>query len=159
MEELGKNQDNNSSHDDNESSIHLSNNPSFHSKIKHIQMRYHFIQSILEDGHLNLEKIHTSHNPADMLTKGVTREKFARSKKVHSPADTTTVELLRLVSKWEIVGCGAWLSSWFRGPCFQPCLYPMKTLHPISMYTLPRGGVQSGGTPYVGSKLPCKCIL
>jgi hypothetical protein len=30
---------------------------------------------------------------------------------------------------------------------FQPCLYPMKTLHPISMYTLPHGGVQRGGTP------------
>jgi hypothetical protein len=26
--------------------------------------------------------------------------------------------------------------------CFQPCLYPMKYLHPRSMYTLPRGGVQ-----------------
>jgi hypothetical protein len=34
-------------------------------------------------------------------------EKFARSKKVQSPAYTTMVELLRLVSKWEIVGCGA----------------------------------------------------
>jgi hypothetical protein len=34
-------------------------------------------------------------------------EKFARSKKVQSPAYTTTVELLRSVSKWEIVGCGA----------------------------------------------------
>jgi hypothetical protein len=50
---------------------------------------------------------------------------------------------------------------------FQPCLYPMKTLHPRSMYTLPHGGVQRGGTPSVrGSgakppkeKLPCKCIL
>jgi hypothetical protein len=31
--------------------------------------------------------------------------------------------------------------------CFQPCLYPMKYLHPRSMYTLPRGGVQRGGTP------------
>ena len=35
---------------------------------------------------------------------------------------------------------------------FQPCLYPMKYLHPISMYTLPRGGVQRGGTPSVGSR-------
>jgi hypothetical protein len=35
--------------------------------------------------------------------------------------------------------------------CFQPCLYPMKYLHPRSMYTLPRGGVQRGGTPSVGS--------
>jgi hypothetical protein len=91
---------------DSESAIHIAKNSSFHSKTKHIQLRYHFIQSILEDGHLNLEKIHTSHNPADILTKGVTREKFARSKKVHSPADTTTMELLRPVSKWEIVGCG-----------------------------------------------------
>jgi hypothetical protein len=31
--------------------------------------------------------------------------------------------------------------------CFQLCLYPMKYLHPRSMYTLPRGGVQRGGTP------------
>jgi hypothetical protein len=30
---------------------------------------------------------------------------------------------------------------------FQPCLHPMKYLHPRSMYTLPRGGVQRGGTP------------
>jgi hypothetical protein len=27
---------------------------------------------------------------------------------------------------------------------FQSCLYPMKYLHPKSMYTLPRGGVQRG---------------
>jgi hypothetical protein len=62
---------------------------------------------------------------------------------------------------------------------FQPCLYPMKYLHPRSIYTLPRGGVQRGGTPSAGSggsggkrapsggsgaktskqKLPCKSIL
>ena len=33
---------------------------------------------------------------------------------------------------------------------FQPCLYPMNYLHPRSMYTLPRGGVQRGGTPSAG---------
>jgi hypothetical protein len=51
---------------------------------------------------------------------------------------------------------------------FQPCLCPMKYLHPISMYTLPHGGVQRGGYP-PGSgvwgqrppkkKFPCKSIL
>jgi hypothetical protein len=35
---------------------------------------------------------------------------------------------------------------------FQPCLYPMKYLHPRRMYTLPRGGVQRGGTPSAGSE-------
>ena len=37
---------------------------------------------------------------------------------------------------------------------FQLCLYPMKYLHPRSMYTLPRGGVQRGGTPLAGSGEP-----
>jgi hypothetical protein len=34
-------------------------------------------------------------------------EKFAKSKKVQNSAYTTMVELLRSVSKREIVGCGA----------------------------------------------------
>jgi hypothetical protein len=35
---------------------------------------------------------------------------------------------------------------------FQPCLCPMKYLHPKIKYTLPRGGVQRGGTPSAGSE-------
>jgi hypothetical protein len=77
MEELGKKKDNSRLYCDSESAIHLENNSAFHSKTKHIQLRYHFIRSVLEDGHLKLEKIHTSQNPADMLTKGVTREKLS----------------------------------------------------------------------------------
>ena len=30
-------------------------------------------------------------------------------------------------------------------------LHPMEYLHPRSMYTLPRGGVQRGGTPFARS--------
>jgi hypothetical protein len=77
IEELGKKQENNILYCDSESAIHLANNSSFHSKTKNIQLRYHFIRSTLEDGHLKLEKIHTSQNPANMLTKGVTREKLS----------------------------------------------------------------------------------
>ena len=33
---------------------------------------------------------------------------------------------------------------------FHPCLYPMKYLHLGSIYTLPRRGVQRGGTPSAG---------
>jgi hypothetical protein len=36
--------------------------------------------------------------------------------------------------------------------CSHPCLYPMKYLHPRSMYTLPRGEVLRGGIPSVGSR-------
>jgi hypothetical protein len=77
MEELGKKQENNRLYCDSESVIHLAKNSSFHSKTKNIQLRYHFIRSTLEYGHLKLEKIHTSQNPTDMLTKGVTREKLS----------------------------------------------------------------------------------
>ena len=34
-------------------------------------------ESAMEDGKLKMEKIHTSQNPTDMLTKGVTREKLS----------------------------------------------------------------------------------
>jgi hypothetical protein len=77
MEELGKKQENNRLYYDSQSVIHLAKNSTFHSNNKHIQLRYHFIRTVLEDGHLKLEKIHSSQNPADMLTKGVTREKLS----------------------------------------------------------------------------------
>jgi hypothetical protein len=76
LDELGKKQELGRLYSDSQSAIHLAKNSAFHSKTKHIQLKYHFIRSVLEDGQLKLEKIHTSQNPADMLTKVVTREKL-----------------------------------------------------------------------------------
>ena len=76
MGELGKEDDKGTLYSDSQSAIHLAKNSTFHSRTKHIQLKYHFIRSVLEDGELKLEKIHTSQNPADMLTKVVTREKL-----------------------------------------------------------------------------------
>ena len=76
MGELGKKHDMGTLYSDSQSAIHLAKNLAFHSKTKHIQLKYHFIRSVLEDGQLKLEKIHTSQNPADMLTKFVTMEKL-----------------------------------------------------------------------------------
>ena len=76
MGELGKKNDMGTLYSDSQSAIHLANNSTFHSRTKHIHLKYHFIRSVLEDGELKLEKIHTSQNPADMLKKVVTREKL-----------------------------------------------------------------------------------
>ena len=76
MGELGKEHDKGTLYSDSQSAINLAKNSAFHSRTKHIQLKYHFIRSVLEDGELKLEKIHTSQNPADMLTKVVTREKL-----------------------------------------------------------------------------------
>ena len=77
MEELGKKQENIRLYSDSQCSIHLANNSTFNSKTKHIHLRYYFIRSVLENGQLKLEKIHTSQNLADMITKVVTREKLS----------------------------------------------------------------------------------
>ena len=50
MEELGKKQENSRLYSDSQSAIHLAKNSTFHSKTKHIQLRYHFIRSVLENG-------------------------------------------------------------------------------------------------------------
>eukprot|EP00253_Pinus_taeda_P011411 PITA_11411 len=76
LDELGKKQELGRLYFDIQSAIHLANNFAFHFKTKHIQLKYHFIRPVLEDGQLKLEKIHTNQNPADMLTNVVTREKL-----------------------------------------------------------------------------------
>ena len=59
-----------------QSGIFLAKNPTFHSKTKHIQVKYHFVRHLLSDEQLKLEKIYGSQNPTDMLTKGVIVDKL-----------------------------------------------------------------------------------
>ncbi|KAE8662902.1 Surfeit locus protein 2, putative isoform 3 [Hibiscus syriacus] len=76
LEELGKKQENNVLYCESKCVIHLAKNSSFHSRTKHIQLRYHFIQSLLEDEILKFEKINGAQNPTDILTKTVTTDKL-----------------------------------------------------------------------------------
>ena len=76
LNELGKEQDNVSMFSDSQSAISLAKNPVFHSRCKHIQLRYHFITEMINDGDLYLLKILGSENPTDMLTKSVTTDKL-----------------------------------------------------------------------------------
>ena len=77
MEELDKKQENIKLYSDIQSAIHLAKNLTFHSKTKHIHIKYHFIRYVLEDELLKLEKINTRQNPTDMLTEVVNREKLS----------------------------------------------------------------------------------
>ena len=61
---------------DNQSAIHLAKNSSFHSKSKHIEIRYHWIRDIMDEKLVELEKIHTDDNGSNMLTKVLPRNKF-----------------------------------------------------------------------------------
>ncbi|GJR56099.1 putative ribonuclease H-like domain-containing protein [Tanacetum coccineum] len=56
-------------HGDNESTICIVKNPMFYSKTKHIEIRHHFIRDSNEKKLIQMIKIHTDHNVADLLTK------------------------------------------------------------------------------------------
>ena len=64
-------------HCDSQSAIMLAKNLVFHAKTKHIDVKYHFIRNMLEDKLLELVKVHTDDNPADLMTKGLPLERFA----------------------------------------------------------------------------------
>ncbi|GJR87505.1 putative ribonuclease H-like domain-containing protein [Tanacetum coccineum] len=54
---------------DNNSTICIIKNPVFHSKTKHIEIRHHFIRDCNENKLIQMVKIHTDKNVADLLTK------------------------------------------------------------------------------------------
>ena len=61
---------------DSQSAIYLAKNQVYHARTKHIDVRFHKIKELVSFGELLLEKVHTSENSADILTKPVTIEQF-----------------------------------------------------------------------------------
>ncbi|GJS91859.1 putative ribonuclease H-like domain-containing protein [Tanacetum coccineum] len=61
---------------DNESTICIVKNPVFHSKTKHIEIRHHFIRDAYEKKLIQVLKIHTNDNVADLLTKAFDVSRF-----------------------------------------------------------------------------------
>ncbi|GJT93074.1 putative ribonuclease H-like domain-containing protein [Tanacetum coccineum] len=61
---------------DNESTICIVKNSVFHSKTKHIEIRHHFIRDSYEKELIQVIKIHTNHNVADLLTKAFDVSRF-----------------------------------------------------------------------------------
>nr|GEV41459.1 retrovirus-related Pol polyprotein from transposon TNT 1-94 [Tanacetum cinerariifolium] len=63
-------------HIDNESTICIVKNLVFHSKTKHIEIRYHFIRDSNKKKLIQMIKIHTDKNVADLLTKAFDVSRF-----------------------------------------------------------------------------------
>ncbi|CAA7029323.1 unnamed protein product [Microthlaspi erraticum] len=75
-EELGFKQGVVNIHCDSQSAIYLAKNHMFHERTKHIQVKYNYIREVIDEGDVQVQKIHTSVNPADMLTKSLPGDKF-----------------------------------------------------------------------------------
>ena len=67
-------------HCDNQSAIRLTKDHRYYKRMKYIDMRYHKIrQWVVNDKMVNLVKIITKKDPADMITKTISVEKFRAS--------------------------------------------------------------------------------
>lgn len=61
---------------DSKSAIDLSKNPVMHKRSKHIELRYHLLRDMVVQKQICLEYCSTHCQLADMLTRGLTKEKF-----------------------------------------------------------------------------------
>ncbi|KAH9659018.1 hypothetical protein KPL70_023705 [Citrus sinensis] len=73
---------------DSQSTLHIARNPTFYSRTKHIGVQYHFVREVVEDGSVDLQKIHTKENLADVLTKPINADKFIWSRSSCGLAET-----------------------------------------------------------------------
>ena len=67
---------------DNQGTMALAKNPTFHTRTKHIDTKYHFSREQVKLGNIELEYLPTDEMVADALTKAVSRAKiedFARA--------------------------------------------------------------------------------
>ena len=76
FDDLGIVQEHIEVHCDSQSAIHLAKNQVHHARTKHIDVRFHFVRDVIDEGGILLQKIGTVDNSADMLTKVVTGIKF-----------------------------------------------------------------------------------
>ena len=80
MDDLGIEQDFSRVHCDSMSAIYLAKNQVYHARMKHIDVKYHFVRDVLEDGDIEVKKIHTKDNPTYMLIKVISEVKFNHCK-------------------------------------------------------------------------------
>jgi hypothetical protein len=65
-------------HCDNVAATTIAADHVWHSRIKHIRVKYHYIRELIASGELNVIRCHTSTNTADILTKPLAKSDFCR---------------------------------------------------------------------------------
>ena len=63
---------------DNHGAIALSKNTKDHGKVKHIDIRHHYIRELLESGAITIKQVTSSDNLADLFTKPLARNHHHR---------------------------------------------------------------------------------
>lgn len=74
-------------YEDNQAAIAISQNTQSHTKMKHIDIRYHYVREKVLDNTIEIRYCPTEDMPADILTKGLTFEKFAKFRELSGVKD------------------------------------------------------------------------
>jgi len=74
--ELGIHETKTPLHMDNQGAIFNASNPTTERRTKHINIRYHYIRDLVEDGYVDLFYVEGTKNPADMFTKVLKASSF-----------------------------------------------------------------------------------
>jgi hypothetical protein len=61
---------------DSQGAIALAKNPVHHNASKHIEVRYHFVRDCVTKEMLSLEKVPTTDNVVDVMTKSLSTDRF-----------------------------------------------------------------------------------
>jgi Reverse transcriptase (RNA-dependent DNA polymerase) len=85
---------------DNQGAISLAKNPTHHAKTKHVDVQLHFIRDHVEKGTINVEYCPTDDMLADLMTKGLPRERHENllermGMRTHEVSTSGSVELFR----------------------------------------------------------------
>ena len=78
-------------HCDNQSCIKLTENPVFHDRSKHIEMRYHYIRDMIQKKVLSLQYVPTAEQIAHIFTKPLPLIKFAYFRDKLGAAENTSL--------------------------------------------------------------------
>ena len=93
---------------DSQSGIFLAKNPAYHSKMKHIDVQYHFVRDMVEIKKVLLENIETMENVGDALTKFVSIDKFSWCKWEFMPQivdlEKFVLHVCKEKNKWDNAG-------------------------------------------------------
>jgi hypothetical protein len=63
---------------DNESAIHMADNPVEHNRTKHIAIRYHFLRDHQQKGDIEIAYVNTIEQLADIFTKPLDEQTFTK---------------------------------------------------------------------------------
>ena len=79
-------------YEDNQATICMSKNPQSHGKSKHIEIKYHFVREHVNGGAIELKYCQTENMIADMLTKGLGKQRFEKLRSMAGVSEQSSIK-------------------------------------------------------------------